>query len=93
MREIRRIRKKYVTVTSSICNFSTTCFMVSTGHGDPAMIPVDRLERSKVENSGWFSMSMNMVGTPYKDVHLLDRNNKTTWTYSIKVKKHEKITN
>ena len=29
-------------------------------------------------------MSINMVGTPYKDVHLLGRNNKATRTDSIK---------
>ena len=64
MNEKRELERADFTVTSSICNFSTTCFMVSTGHGDPAMIPVDRLERSNVENSGWFSISINMVGTP-----------------------------
>ena len=48
-----------------------TRFIVSTGHGDAAMIPLDRLERPKVKKSGWFSMSTSMVGTPYKDLHLL----------------------
>ena len=38
--------------------------MTSTGHGDPAMMPVRRLERSKWSKSGWASSAMNIVGTP-----------------------------
>ena len=30
----------------------------------PAMAPVRRDDRSKRPNSGWFSMAMNIVGTP-----------------------------
>lgn len=46
------------------------CFMVSMGHGDPAMIPVVRLLMSYWLKLGWFSISMNMVGVPYCDVIL-----------------------
>ena len=48
---------------------SMTCFITSTGHGEPAMIPVRRLLRSKRPKSGTASSAMNMVGTPYSDVH------------------------
>jgi hypothetical protein len=35
------------------------------------MMPLRREERSKVAKSGWFSMAMNMVGTPCRTVHLM----------------------
>ena len=42
----------------------TTRFMTSTGHGEPAMIPV-RSELSSVSaNVGSASIAMNIVGTP-----------------------------
>ena len=47
-----------------------TCLMVSIGHGDPAMTPVYNDEKSNESKFGLFSMSINMVGTPYRDVHL-----------------------
>ncbi len=43
---------------------STTFFMTSTGHGEPAMIPVRREDKSYESNSGWSSSPMNIVGTP-----------------------------
>ena len=50
--------------------FCMTCLMVSMGHGDPAMTPVYNDEKSNESKFGLFSMSINMVGTPYRDVHL-----------------------
>ncbi len=47
-----------------MCMSSTQRFITSTGHGEPAMIPVRREERSKESNSGWFCIAMNIVGTP-----------------------------
>ena len=38
--------------------------MTSIGHGEPAMIPVRRLERSNSGKRGWSSSAMNIVGTP-----------------------------
>ena len=51
-------------VISARCICATTFFIVSIGHGEPAMIPVRRRLRSKVANSGWSSSAMNIVGTP-----------------------------
>jgi hypothetical protein len=48
---------------------SITRFITSAGHGEPAMIPVRRLVRSYPENPGTSSIAMNIVGTPYSDVH------------------------
>jgi hypothetical protein len=48
---------------------STTCFITSTGHGEPAMIPVRSEDRSCDSNDGSASSAMNIVGTPYSDVH------------------------
>ena len=56
-------------VTSPMCISSTHCFMTSTGHGEPAIIPVRSDDRSKVWKSGWASMAMNIVGTPSTLVH------------------------
>ena len=54
----------YAMVTSRMCMRSITCRITSTGHGDPAMMPVRRPRRAKRGNSGRFSTAMNMVGTP-----------------------------
>jgi hypothetical protein len=51
-------------VTSSIDISAMTRFITSTGQGEPAMIPVRRLDRSRVFAVGSSSMAMNMVGTP-----------------------------
>ncbi|SKU35741.1 Uncharacterised protein [Mycobacteroides abscessus subsp. abscessus] len=40
-------------------------FITSTGHTEPAMIPVRNVERSWWAKPGSASMAMNMVGTPY----------------------------
>ena len=45
-----------------------TCFMVSTGHGEPAMMPVRSEVRSSSSTRGSASIAMNMVGTPYNEV-------------------------
>ena len=47
-----------------MCIADTHCFMTSTGQGEPAMIPVRRLDRSNRWKSGWASSAMNIVGTP-----------------------------
>jgi hypothetical protein len=51
-------------VTSPMCIRDDTFFITSIGQGEPAMMPVRRLERSKDAKSGWSSIAMNMVGTP-----------------------------
>jgi hypothetical protein len=56
-------------VTSSMCMRERTCDMTSTGHGAPAMTPVRRVDRSKRSNPACSSMAMNIVGTPYSEVH------------------------
>jgi hypothetical protein len=56
-------------LTSAMCISSMTRFMTSTGHGEPAMMPVRSDERSKPPNAGCSSIAMNIVGTPYSDVH------------------------
>ncbi len=43
---------------------SITCRIVSAGQGDPAMMPVRRLDRSQLSKLGSFSIEMNIVGTP-----------------------------
>ena len=50
--------------TSAIPIRSMTCFITSTGHGEPAMSPVRREDRSNAPKSGWLSSAMNIVGTP-----------------------------
>ena len=42
----------------------TTCFIVSMGHGEPAMMPVRSEFRSNSSKRGWPSSAMNIVGTP-----------------------------
>ena len=39
-------------------------FMTSTGHVEPAMMPVRSDDRSRLAKSGWPSIAMNIVGTP-----------------------------
>ena len=51
-------------VTSPMFIFALTCFITSIGQGDPAMIPVRRVERSNEAKSGSASSAMNIVGTP-----------------------------
>ena len=55
-------------VTSSMCMSAWTFFITSTGQGEPAMIPVRRLDRSKSPKRGCSSSAMNIVGTPYSEV-------------------------
>ena len=66
----KRERHVKLTVTSGMCIFVLTCFIVSIGQGDPAIMPVRSDDKLNVWKSGWFNMSINMVGTPYKAVHL-----------------------
>ena len=42
----------------------STRFMTSTGHGEPAMMPVRNELRSNSLNRGCSSWAMNIVGTP-----------------------------
>ena len=51
-----------------MCMRSMTRFMTSTGHGEPAMIPVRSDVRSNDAKPGWSSSAMNIVGTPKRDV-------------------------
>ncbi len=51
-----------------MCMRSITRFITSTGHGEPAMIPVRSELRSNSAKRGWSSSPMNIVGTPYSDV-------------------------
>ena len=46
-----------------------TLRITCSGHVDPAMIPVRRVLRSKLSKFGSSSSLMNIVGTPYSDVH------------------------
>ena len=39
-------------------------FIISSGHGEPAMTPVRTLERSYDARSGSAHSAMNIVGTP-----------------------------
>ena len=55
-------------VISEACISSMTRFMTSIGQGDPAMMPVRRLDVSNILNIGWLSSAMNIVGTPYRAV-------------------------
>ncbi len=51
-------------VTSAMCMRSTHSAMVLAGQGEPAMMPVRRVLKSNLANSGCSSTAMNMVGTP-----------------------------
>jgi hypothetical protein len=48
---------------------SITWRMTSTGHGAPPMMPVRSESSLVVLNAAWSSIAMNIVGTPYTDVH------------------------
>ena len=65
-----------------MCMRSTHAFITSTGHGEPAITPVRRLDRSKRSNSGWASSAMNIVGTPYSAVHASASTVSSTWVGS-----------
>ncbi len=52
-----------------MCISLATRFITSTGQGEPAMIPVRSDDRSNSAKRGWSSSAMNMVGTPYREVH------------------------
>ena len=51
-------------VTSSMCISVRTFFIVSIGHGEPAITPVRSDERSNSEKRGCSSSATNIVGTP-----------------------------
>ena len=51
-----------------MCIRAVTCFITSIGQGEPAMIPVRKVERSKSAKSGRPSSAMNIVGTPWRAV-------------------------
>ena len=51
-------------LTSDMPIRSMTCFITSTGQGEPAMMPVLRLDRSYSSMDGTASSAMNIVGTP-----------------------------
>ena len=51
-----------------MCIWSMHAFITSTGHGEPAITPVRRLDRSNSSKRSWASSAMNIVGTPYSDV-------------------------
>ena len=55
-------------VTSGMCIRDWTCFITSTGQGEPAMMPVRSDVRSNSPKRGCSSSAMNIVGTPYSDV-------------------------
>jgi hypothetical protein len=52
-----------------MCVLATTRCMPSTGHREPAMMPVRGELRSYVAKSGRSSSAMNSVGTPCSEVH------------------------
>ena len=58
----------YAMVISAMCISSMTRVMTSIGHGEPAMMPVRKVDRSYCLKSGWSRMAMNMVGTPCSPV-------------------------
>ena len=51
-----------------MCMSSMQRFITSTGHTEPAITPVRRVERSCSAKVGWFCIAMNIVGTPYTPV-------------------------
>ena len=51
-------------VTSGMCISLTTRFITSTGHGEPAMMPVRSDDRSWSAKPAEPSSAMNIVGTP-----------------------------
>ena len=54
----------YAIVTAPMCMSAITRFITSTGHGEPAMIPVRSEDRSWSAKDGCPSSAMNIVGTP-----------------------------
>ena len=52
-----------------MCIRVRTFFIVSIGQGEPAITPVRSEERSNSAKRGCSSSAMNIVGTPYSDVH------------------------
>ena len=54
---------------SRIFILSMTFFITSMGQGEPAIMPVLRLEKSKLLNCACSSIAMNIVGTPCTAVH------------------------
>ncbi len=57
-----------------MCISETTRRITSSGHGEPAMMPVRSDDRSYEAKSGWSSSAMNIVGTPYREVQ------RSSWT-------------
>ena len=53
---------------SGICIFSMTSFIVCIGQGDPAIMPVLICEKSVFGKFSWFSIAINIVGPPWKQV-------------------------
>ena len=58
----------YAIVISGMCMIVCTFFMTSTGHGEPAMMPVRSELKSNSLKRGCSSSPMNIVGTPYSEV-------------------------
>ena len=56
--------RPYTLVISVMFILSITSFMVSTGHVDPAMIPVLSDDMSNMSNIGCVNFAINIVGTP-----------------------------
>ena len=52
-----------------MCIRDWTCFITSTGQGEPAMMPVRSDVKSNSSKRGCASCAMNIVGTPYSEVH------------------------
>ena len=59
----------YTIVTAAMPIRFTTCFITSTGQGEPPIMPVRRDDRSKSSRSGRLSSARNIAGTPSRDVH------------------------
>ena len=51
-------------VISGMCISVFTFFITSTGHGEPAMIPVRKVLKSNSLKRACSSSPMNIVGTP-----------------------------
>lgn len=73
----------HVTVTWSMCILSMTCLMVCIGQGDPAITPVYSGVRSYWLKSARFSISINIVGTPYNAVHLKNKGSDNLHNYYV----------
>ena len=75
-------------VISFMFIFSTTSSIALMGQGEPAMIPVLSDEKSNLGNSLCSSMLMNIVGTPYTEVHFSPSMDAITATGSKDSTKH-----